>query len=151
MRAEFDSNDRVVSRKYGGIESTLALEWEFATAPRDDFTYPGQEDKADPVSGRAFAVRSSQKIESLMKDGMVSKAKLSRSEVIALRLYTGIGHGALNDALRQSLDNASRTCGPPLRPHRYSVGSRSPFLVTTTVLNSAITKLRSVSESRIGR
>ena len=155
MRAEFDSHDPVVSRKYGGIESTLSLEWEFATAPRDAFAYPGQELKVDPTSGQPFAVRRSLQVESFMKHEMAAKSKLSRSEVIALRLYTGIAHGAINDELLQTLkehqDAVRPYSGPPPPLHRSFAWPRPRFLVTITVLNSAITKVRKVSESRFTR
>ena len=83
MRQEFsDSEGPVESRKYGGIGSALALEWQFAVEPRADVNYPGQVAKVDPVNGQVYPTRIARQIEALMKHDVTLRAKLVRSEVI---------------------------------------------------------------------
>jgi len=152
MRQEFSDSERPVeSRKYGGIESTLALEWQFAVEPRADVKYPGQVAKVDPVNGQAYPTRIARQIEALMKHDVTLRAKLVRSEVIALSLYTGAAHGLLNEALRDTASGATRTNSTSLLPLCSAATAPSPFLTTVTVLNSAIKKLMRITDPSICR
>jgi hypothetical protein len=151
MRKEFSADTAVVSNKYGGIESTLNMEWQIAVQPSPDVRYPGLQGKIDPKSGQAFPGRVLKKIETFMKHEMALKANLTRSEIIALRIWTGAAHDVLNAALRESLvsESVSSSISHPLS--RVPANTSSPFLTTVTVFNSAITKLTNASEAPIQR
>ena len=151
MLEEFSMAMPVFSKKYGGIESSLALEWEFVVEPRQDVTYPGQEGKIDPVSKQSFPTRIAQHVDVLLKHEMALKAKLVRSEVIALRLFTGAAHEVLNAALRNTLSGGSSATKTTSSSVSRSESDPCPFLVTVTVLNSAITKLLRVTGPSVSR
>ncbi len=147
MREEFSTEEPVFSSKYGGIQSSLAMEWQFAVEPREDITYPGEEGKIDQVTGLRFPARVAKNIDVLVQHEMALKAKLVRSEVISLRLYTGAAHGVINEALRCQF---SRDYSTPASPPPLALLS-SPFVVTVTVLKSAITKLMRVTDPSLQR
>ena len=151
MYAEFSADTVVTSEKYGGIESTLALEWQFVVEPREDVLYAGQEGKVDVCSGMRFPARNPRKLEAIMKHEMVIRAKLVRSEIIALRLYTGVAHGILNEALRKASCESNRSPSPQPWQTVEPCASRCSFVVTLTVLNSAIMKLSRVTGPYIHR
>jgi hypothetical protein len=151
MLEEFSMAMPVFSKKYGGIESSLALEWEFVVEPRQDVMYPGQEGKIDPVSQQSFPTRIAQQVDVLLKHEMAVKAKLVRSEVIALRLFTGVAHEVLNAALRNTLSWSSSATKTTSSSVSRSESDPCPFLVTVTVLNSAITKLLRVTGPSVSR
>ena len=96
MRREFlecqDDAIRVIkTTNYGGLETTLTLEWEFVVNPLPDRIYPGQfgHTRIDPATGTAFPGRKPRKIEDFVQEDICRRAKLTRPEVIGLRLYTG--------------------------------------------------------------
>jgi len=148
MLEEFSVEMPVLSEKYGGIESSLALEWEFVVQPQEDVIYPGQEGKIDPVSKQPFPTRVAKQVDVLLKHEMAMKAKLVRSEVIALRLFTGAAHEVLNAALRNTLSHATTTTSSC---SSSSASDPCSFLVTITVLNSAITKLLRITGPSVSR
>ena len=86
-----------------------------------------------------------------MKHEMVIRAKLVRSEIIALRLYTGVAHGILNEALRKASCESNRSPSPQPWQTIEPCASRCSFVVTLTVLNSAIMKLSRVTGPYIHR
>jgi hypothetical protein len=151
MHEEFSMVMPVFSKKYGGIESALPLEWEFVVEPRKDVTYPGQGGKIDPGSKQPFPSRVAQHVDVLLKHEMAVKAKLVRSEVIALRLFTGAAHEVLNAALRNTLSGSSSATRTTSSSASRSESDPCPFLVTVTVLNSAITKLLRVTGPSVSR
>jgi Ca2+-binding EF-hand superfamily protein len=80
--ARADSSDDFTAWNYG-ITSTPRIEWEFVVCPDANTIYFG-EFSAENLHGR-----TRQTIDELMAHPKIIKAKLSREELIALRLYTG--------------------------------------------------------------
>ena len=114
-----------------------SLEWEFVVNPQPDKVYPGEVGLPKPGGGR-YPGRNRKTIDSLMKHPTAKKAKLTREEVIATRLYTGPPYMFLNRGLRSGGRDAKKK----------GVGN---FPATCAAFNSAIKKLRLVTVLPPGR
>jgi hypothetical protein len=82
---------------YGG-DRYPRQEWEFVVAPQQGQVYP------DEKTGTSDHGRERKDLEDLMKLEKLVAARVTREELIALRLYTGPLYMYYNDELRKALD-----------------------------------------------
>ncbi|EKX37247.1 hypothetical protein GUITHDRAFT_116661 [Guillardia theta CCMP2712] len=127
MRKEHDALEAITS---GCLDAptNARMEWEFVTGPKEGVRYPGEEQEEEHV-GR---VRRS--LEELMQQEVFSRSRLTKGELIGLRLYTGPMHVKYNESIRQyfnSIGDNDRTS--------YS----GDFPTTIQLISSGILKLAS--------
>jgi hypothetical protein len=77
-----DSEDGFTAWNYG-IHTTPSIEWEYVVRPDPDKKYDGEASEENSHG------RTRQSVEELLAKDKIKKAKLSKEELIALRLYTG--------------------------------------------------------------
>lgn len=65
MQTEFSSDIEFITSNYGGVKTSLTLEWEFVVNPRKDKVYPGEVGLARD-DGSCFAGRNRKSIAELM-------------------------------------------------------------------------------------
>ena len=105
--------------------------------PQRDKVYPGEVGLPKPGGG-SYPGRNRKSIDSLMQHETAKKAKLTREEMIATRLYTGPPYMFLNRGLRSGGRDAKKR------------GIKN-FPATCAAFNSAIKKLRLVTALPPGR
>jgi hypothetical protein len=105
--------------------------------PQRDKVYPGEVGLPKPGGG-SYPGRNRKSIDSLMQHETAKKAKLTREEMIATRLYTGPPYMFLNRGLRSGGRDAKKK------------GIKN-FPATCAAFNSAIKKLRLVTALPPGR
>ena len=128
MLREFRSRESFVTRNYGGVRTDLATEWEFVLAPLEGKVYPGENGLARHDGKGFYPGRERRSMSEFMKLELTKKAGLVRSEVIAVRLYTGPAYMQLNLGLRMGGRKAVEN-------------GVDNFPATCSALNSAIKKL----------
>ena len=114
---------------FGGLETTLRQEWEYAVTPDKKKRYPGQEPKKDK-HGKPYPKRDDgeyRPLEFFLSQDIAKKAGLRRVEIIGLRLHTGPCYMLINGALRSG--------------GAKNVTRKHSFTVTISMINSAIRKL----------
>ena len=80
--ARGDSGKEFVAWNYG-IHTTPAIEWEYVVCPARDKVYDGEASEDTPHG------RTRQTVDELLAKDKIVRARLTREELIALRLYTG--------------------------------------------------------------
>jgi len=142
MEGEFcggdDADTLFTTWNYGGLQTTLRLEWLYVVDPergQQELSrmglkeYAGFSPKQDQ-DGKPYPQRdggSQRPLGSFVTHDMARKAKLRKAEVVGLRLHTGPAYMKINGRLRQGrMDRA---------------GGKGAFVVTISMVNSAIRKL----------
>lgn len=87
MKKEFQNKEPFTTRNYGGIKTTLQLEWEFVEAPHKEKTYPGEQG-LPRGDGTFHPGRQRRPLKHYIDKKITKRAGLLRAEVIAVRLYT---------------------------------------------------------------
>lgn len=108
----------IATKNYGGLDTDLQTEWEFAVCPFTDKSsklYPGQTGNTswDATRGTYHVGRNPREVKEIMKAVECKTAGLIECEVIGLRLYTGPAYMPLNGSLREArYSKGKRNCLP---------------------------------------
>ena len=114
MEQEFKGKGRwhdVKTSNYGGIESDLATEWDFVVQPENISNKLENNAKLnssgeDPFSKIPYPKRQAQPLEFFLLHPTALNAKLSKAEVVGLRLYTGPSYQVLAHGLSLAYSNS---------------------------------------------
>lgn len=128
MKLEFADSTEFKTSNYGGVITSPVIEWEFVVNPQEGKVYPGEVGLLKP-DGSRHPGRNRKTVDELMKLKITREAKLTREEVIAIRLYTGPAYMQLNRGLR----NGGRMAKDKGIPN---------FPATCAAMNSGIKKIR---------
>eukprot|EP01042_Synura_sphagnicola_P004989 gene4989-6355_t len=125
-----DSTNEFITANYGGTVTSPTEEYHFVAAPDLKRKYPGMNGKFG---------RTAVPLQDFMKDRICVSANLTRSEVIALRLFTGPMYMKYNAVLR----------GFPDAVVNGLLGNR--YITTIHTIVSGIIKLSQVAELPVSR
>jgi hypothetical protein len=125
-----DSEDDFKTFNYGGIVTTPSQEYEFVVEPDLKKNYPGI------TSGRSITP-----LKQLESHPFYTQSGLTRSELIALRLFTGPMYMKYNAFLRHHPISSTSTALLPSPPAIYQSLKGNHYCTTISLIVSGIIKL----------